>query len=132
MKKTSILLLTLFAILHLQCSTAQSVDQPSIDRIVVDSTDTALGYYLAVKPKSRRIRGVLVLLPGFGQQSEDIFLDTDLHKIASQNDLLTIGFSGITRLSADTLIREKLSAVLTHLIAQTGVDKNHFVLGGFS
>ena len=103
-----------------------------INTVVIDSTDKNFGYYLLVKPKSEKIKGVLVLLPGLGQKSEDIFLDTQLHEHAFENDLLTIGFAGRTRMTADSLIQEKMSAVLKHVIQKHKVDKDKFIFGGFS
>ncbi len=104
----------------------------NVEKILLDSSDADYGYYLSVKPQSGNIDGVVVLLPGFGQKSEDIFLDTWLHQFAAQNNLLTIGFAGRLRLAADDIIREKLNAVLTDVLARYPVNKSDFVFGGFS
>lgn len=103
-----------------------------IEKVIVDSDDPYFGHYQLVIPKSTDIKGLMVLLPGFGQKSEDIFLDTDLHKIAYKNQIATLGFSGLTKLTADTLVRTKLSAVLTHVVEKLELDKSQVFIGGFS
>ena len=121
-----ILLTTIFG-----CSYAQSDEEIKIEKVVIDPSDANYGYYLAVKPKGG-IESVLVLFPGFGQKSESIFLDTDFHKLAIEQNILTIGFAGLTKLTADSTLREKISLVLNHVKAQTSIGKDKFVLGGFS
>lgn len=115
-------------------SSTKEIEKSSIktNKIVIDETDKVYGYYLSVLPKGEKIKGVLVLLPGFGQKSEDIFLDTSLHEYAHQNDILTIGFAGFTRLTADSLIQSKLTAILEDVIQKHNPDINNFFIGGFS
>lgn len=103
-----------------------------IDTIVLDADDPAYGYYLALKPQTETIKGVLVLLPGFGQAATDVFWDTRLPEFAAQNGLLTIAFAGRTRLTADSLLQEKITATLAHVVRQNRVDPRQFFLGGFS
>ncbi len=102
------------------------------EKMVLDAKDPISGYYLAVPPKSGNIKGVLVLLPGFGQLAENIFPATDLENEAYLNDLLTIGFSMRTKLYADKITRKKLTAVLNDVLDRYKVSPDKFVLGGFS
>ena len=108
-----------------------TLDVP-IDRVVIDSTDKPYGYYIAVPPKGKEIKGTLLLLPGLGQSTEAIFHDSPLYEYAYQNQLLTIGFAARTRITADSLIQQKLNAVLEHVLTQYQVPADKFVLGGFS
>jgi len=104
----------------------------SVEKIVLDEEDETSGYYLAVVPAENKIEGVLVLLPGFGQQAETIFTETQLHKEACTNNILTIGFAAGPRLLLEQSIQEKFTKVLQDVIERFSVDKNMFVLGGFS
>jgi len=103
-----------------------------VEKVEIDSSDPQYGYYLQVKPKGQSPDGVLVLLPGFGQKSEDIFLDTKLHNYAADNNFLTIGFAGGPRITADSLLRTKLTDVLNHVLQEHEVSQSQFAFGGFS
>ncbi|MBT2159659.1 hypothetical protein [Zobellia barbeyronii] len=104
----------------------------SVEKIVLDEEDKTSGYYLAVVPAENKIEGVLVLLPGFGQQAETIFPETKLHKEAFKNNILTIGFAAGSRLLLEQEIQEKFTKVLQDVIERFSVDKGRFVIGGFS
>ena len=127
--KNSLCLILLITILG--CSYSQSDENITIEKVVIDSSDSEYGYYLSVKPKGT-IQSVLVLFPGFSQKSESIFLDTDFHKLAVEQNILVIGFAGLMKLTADSTLREKISLVLSHVRKQTNIGKDKFVLGGFS
>jgi len=125
----------LFTIISINFGCAQSQNAEStmeITTVILDESDKDYGYYLSVLPKGEMIKGAVVLFPGFSQKAEDIFMDSKLHEYAYENNLLTIGFSTKYRLTADSLVREKLTTVLKHVLAQHKVDPNHFFLGGFS
>ncbi len=128
--KNSILLFLLFVIAGCT-SSSPATEESVIEKVVLDSLDTDYGTYYAVQPKGD-IEGVLVLLPGFGQTAEDVFLDTDFHKLAPEKNILTIGFAGRMRLTADSFLQQKLNAVLHHVVEQNELEKTQFVLGGFS
>lgn len=113
------------------CDSPITPETLKIEKVVIDSIDSDYGYYLAVKPKGE-IQKVLVLLPGFGQKAEDVFLDTEFHKHALEKNILTIAFAGRTRLTADSTMRFKLNDVFHDVMANASVDKDKFVLGGFS
>ncbi|CAM4206327.1 hypothetical protein [Zobellia nedashkovskayae] len=104
----------------------------AIEKIVLDEEDETSGYYLAVVPTENKIEGVLVLLPGFGQKAEAIFPETQLHKEAYENNILTIGFAAGSRLLLDQGIQKKFTEVLQDVIERFSVDKGRFVIGGFS
>ena len=104
----------------------------SVEKIVLDEEDETSGYYLAVVPAENKVEGVLVLLPGFGQQAETIFPETKLHKEAYENNILTIGFAAGSRLLLNEEIQEKFTKVLKDVVERFSVDKEKFVMGGFS
>lgn len=107
-------------------------DAQSVRRIDLDSADYFAGHYLAVAPGEDTIRGVLVLLAGFGQRAEDIFPETSLQKVAYANRILTIAFAAGPKLYADSVTEARLSAVLTDVAARYNVRADAFVLGGYS
>ncbi len=120
------------ALLFCSCTVnSQETDLP-MERKVLDNQDTDYGYYLAIKPKSNGIKGALVLLPGFGQKAEDVFRDSELHRFAHANNILTVAFSTGKRMMADTLMQDKINRMVTHIKAEYKVSRDKFVFGGFS
>jgi hypothetical protein len=80
-----------------------------IEKNVLDSSDTHYGYYLSIHPKSKDVKGVMVLLPGLGQVAENVFRDSELHQFAYENEILTIAFStGLTIEEVEKLKVKKL------------------------
>jgi len=119
----------LFTVFVACSNQATSFSNP--EKIILDNENEEYGYYLIVKPKDE-IKSVLVLLPGFGQKSEDVFLDTQFHKKAYSKNILVVAFAGRTRLACDQYFREKMNLVMSDLVRKTNVNKENFVLGGFS
>ncbi len=111
---------------------AENGKAQSIEKIVLDENDDISGYYLAVKPQTKKIDGVLILLPGFGQRAETIFPETKLHNVGYLNNILTIGFAQGTKLYADKETQDKLTNVLKDILKRYKIDKSKFVIGGFS
>jgi hypothetical protein len=110
----------------------QFANAQTLKKIVLDENDDHSGYYLSAEPRSDNIAGVLVLLAGFGQLSEDTPPETKLHNIAYLNNILTIYYACGNKLYADSITQIKLSKVLNDVIARYKVKNNSFVLGGFS
>ncbi len=133
--KLSFIPFLLIGLFHLHCTTAQETETEfalPLEKIVIDSTDTEYGYYLQVPPQQKKPNGVLVLFPGLGQVTENIFTDTKLPEVAYQNGYLTIGFAGRARFTADPVIQDRLNLVLNDVLEKNEVQANDFVLGGFS
>ncbi len=105
----------------------------SISKIILDKVDTHSGYYLITEPVKRdSIKGVLVLLAGFGQTPEHIVPETKLHLEAYSKNILTVFCAGGNKLYADSITQQKLSIILKDVISRYGVEPTDFVLGGFS
>jgi len=102
------------------------------EKIMIDKTDNLYGYYLAVKPQSNHIQGVLVLLPGFGSPAESVFPDTRLHGVGYENDILTIAISTAQKLYVDEAVSNGLDKILKDVVTRFGVEPNKFVIAGFS
>lgn len=124
-------ILTLFIVYGCTKPQTNTPPIPKAEKVVIDSLDNEYGYYCAIKPLDQ-VKSVLLLLPGFGQKAEDVFLDTKFHEFAIKKKIMVVSFAGRMRLTADSIVQGKLNLVLTHIIESTGVQKNKFVLGGFS
>lgn len=104
-----------------------------IKKITLDSTDFRSGHYLVVEPEDKEnISAVLVLLAGFGQIPENTPPETKLHKVAYNNNMLTIFYAGGNKLYADSITIVKLNNVIKDVLSKYKVKSNSFVLGGFS
>lgn len=138
MKNFPYLLIAVSCLIVYGCTDSPKVAPVEAEKVIIDSLDTNFGYYMRVEPaktaegEPQPAKGVLVLLPGFGQPSESIFLDSDLPAVAAHNGFLTVGFAGIMRFTADSLIQQKLNAVITHVLGTTDISRENFFVGGFS
>jgi pimeloyl-ACP methyl ester carboxylesterase len=102
------------------------------EKIIIDKNDSVYGYYLAVKPASNNIQGVMVLLPGFGSPAESILPGTKLHNVAYVNDILTIIINTGQKLYIDDSFTSGLDKILTDVIKRYSVEKDKFIIGGHS
>lgn len=116
-------------ILSLFC---QNVYAQTLKKIVLDDKDFYNGHYLVVEPKTDSIEGVLVLLAGFGQCAEDTPPETKLQNIAYTNNILTIFYAAGNKLYADSISQVKLTKIIKDVLKRYKVNKNNFVIGGYS
>ncbi|WP_194778298.1 hypothetical protein [Pararhodonellum marinum] len=90
-------------------------------------------YYLLLRPLSEDINGVLVLMPGYGQDPESIFPESKLFNVAYANGIVTMAIAGGQKLYADEEVVDKLNRGLSDLLSKNPtLDKTKFVMGGFS
>ena len=101
-----------------------------IEKVTFDAADSVNGYYLAIAPASRQIKGTLVLICPY-KNPESILPESKLHNVAAANDLLTVYISTGNQLLPDQNTIDRVSRVLSHLIKTYKVDPSFFVLGGF-
>lgn len=121
------IVLTICSTLLFSCVLAQNFEK------VVFSDKGAGDYYIAVKPVSNKIKGVLVLLPGYAEIPESIFPETKLFNVAFVNDIVTIAVAGGPKLYADEVVIEKINRALFDIRKRyPGVSKDNFIIGGFS
>jgi pimeloyl-ACP methyl ester carboxylesterase len=123
---TYLLALSLFIISTTSCR-AQTVQD-----IVLDPSDSLSGHYLVVEPETKPIKGVLVLIGGFGNHVDQILPETKLETVAAANGLLTVVFAMGNRLYADSITQQRLSQVFRDVIRRYKVSPNAFVLSGYS
>ena len=104
----------------------------SIEKVKFSEKETS-DYYLALRPASREIRGVIVLLPGFGEAPEAIFPESKIYNVAYGNQLMVVSIGEGQKLCADENVIDKLDRALKHLIKNNaGLEPDKFVIGGFS
>ena len=87
---------------------------------------------MAVQPGSDELNGVLLLLPGFGQNAESVFPESKLHNVAYVNGILTVAIAGGRKLYADDTIIERLNQATEHIKNKYGVASDKFIIGGYS
>ena len=126
MNKLKKLVLTILLLITISIAFSQNYEK------VVYNDKIENGYYLAVLPESGEISGVLVLLPGFGQDAESIFPETKIHNVAYLQGILTIAIAGGRKLYADEEVVNRLNSALNHVKSQYEINADQFVIGGFS
>jgi hypothetical protein len=85
------------------------------DRISFDLNDSTSGYYLAIQPKSKQIRGAVILLTSF-LAPEDLLSETKLHNVAYNNDILTVFAPMKQKLYADSFAVGRINAILKDIV----------------
>src|SRR5688572_18436920 len=83
----------------------------NIEKVTFDLKDSTDGYYLAIQPLSRNIKGVLVLLTSF-IPPENLLPETKLHNVAYVNDILTVVASTKQKLYADSAVVNRINSIL--------------------
>jgi hypothetical protein len=119
-----VLLIVSVIFLHVEASCQ------NIEKVSFDTKDSTTGYYLAIRPKSKEIKGVVVLLSSF-MMAEDLLPETKLHNVAYANDLLTIVAYMRQKLYADSSAVQRINVILKDVVAKFSVDTSKFVLAGY-
>ena len=108
----------------------RAADGQYMEKVSFDSADSTNGYYLAIRPTSQTIRGVLVFFCTF-RSPESLLPETRLHNIASTGDLLTIYASLGRQVLPDTATIGRINTIVRHVAGKYAADTARFVLGGF-
>ncbi len=103
----------------------------NFEKVTFDKSHSE-GYYLALRPASTEIKGVMLLLPGFGENAESIFPQSKLPNIAYANNILTVAIAGGRKLYADESVINRLDDAIGHIKNRYNVPPDKFVIGGFS
>ena len=102
----------------------------AIEKIIFDAKDSTDGYYLAIRPQSKNVKGVLVLFTSF-LPPEELLPETKLHNVAYVNDMLTIVASTKQKLYADSITVNRINRLLKDVIKRFSADTSAFVLAGY-
>lgn len=102
----------------------------NIEKAWFDTKDSTTGYYLAIRPQSNEIKGVMVLLTSF-LSPESLLPETKLHNVASANNILTIVAFMNQKLYADSSATQRLNAILKDVVTKFSADTSKFALAGY-
>jgi len=100
-----------------------------IEKISFDASDSTGGYYLAVRPASNNIKGVLVLLNSF-RVPESMLPETRLHNVGYANNILTVFASMNFKLYADSAAVLRINAIMQDIVTRFSPDTAKFALAG--
>lgn len=95
--------------------------------------DTTQNYYVTVSPKGK-IKGSLVLLPGFGELPKETLIDCDIHKYATEAGYLTIipALGDRFFFYMDNLSHQKLNQFIAEVFQKYNLNEKSFFIGGAS
>ena len=102
----------------------------NFEKITFDRSDSTDGYYLAIQPQSKNIKGVLVVFSSF-TSPENLLPETKLHNVAYANEILTIFVSTKQKLYADSFTVSRINILLKDVAARFIADTSKFVLAGY-
>ncbi len=127
MNKIIILLLTIFISTISFCQ--------KIETVYLDKKDGTANMYIAVVPQSGQINSFMFLLDGFGNLPQDVLVQTDLPKYASQQGILTIIpilKTGSLYFGSDTASQQSLKDMINLVVTKYQLKGKDFYIGGFS
>lgn len=104
-------------------------------KIFLNPSDTLNNCYTIVYPKSIPYKSFLILIPGFGQTSSDVFLQSDLPTKFAENGILTIIPSlseGELSFGVDSSSQKSLSLIYKDVTSKIKILDAKFYIGGFS
>jgi hypothetical protein len=101
-----------------------------IEKVRYDAMDSTGSYYLAIRPQSNEIKGVLILLTSF-LPPESILPETKLHNVAYANDLLTVVAFMNGKLYADSTAVRRINLIVKDLAARYSADTSRIALAGY-
>jgi hypothetical protein len=101
-----------------------------IEKIKFDKEDSTEGYYLAIQPQSKNIKGLVILLTSF-LPPEILLTETKLHSVAYTNDLLTVVAPMKRKLYADQFAVNRINTIVNDLQKRFHADLSKTVLAGY-
>ncbi|SHM98249.1 hypothetical protein SAMN05444266_11655 [Chitinophaga jiangningensis] len=99
------------------------------DKTYFTPTDTANGYYMAVKPNGP-VKGAVVVFGSYAPP-ESFLPETKLHNVAAANNLLTVYASLQLQFYATPQVTARMDSVLNDVVKRYGVPADKFALGAY-
>lgn len=127
MLKLNLFILSLFILTN---SCAQKVE-----KVYLDKTDSSKNHYTLIYPSKDTVKGYIVLLPGFGQNADDVLEQTNLPQLMAKNGLLTIIPTlqdGVLSFGIDSASQVSLNRIIEDVRRKHALKNMNFYIGGFS
>jgi pimeloyl-ACP methyl ester carboxylesterase len=99
---------------------------------VFRTQDSTQNFYLVLVPKTS-IKGLLVILPGFGGDPRDVLQETDLPaKARVSGYLVVIPYLALMTNCSDSISQSRLAELVPEVIKKYKIPINKFIIGGHS
>jgi pimeloyl-ACP methyl ester carboxylesterase len=110
-----------------------SISQPKINYTYNTPKDTTKNYYVTIFPEGK-IKGTLILIPGFGELPTSTLIETDIYKYASKSGYITFipALGDWSFLYIDDASHQKLNEFIDNVFSKYSLQTNHFIIGGHS
>ena len=128
------LTILVFLLLVFNCS-GQKLSVPKIEKVFLDKTDTTKNCYTIIYPTKFPWIGYMFLIPGFGEPTEEVLLQTDLPKKLASKGILTIiptFEDGVLSFGVDSLSQQSFNNILRDVTKKHKLIDLRFYVGGFS
>ncbi|MCA6364330.1 MAG: alpha/beta hydrolase [Bacteroidetes bacterium] len=105
------------------------------EKIYLNKADSTRNCYTAITPPKQPWKGLLVLLPGFGEDAERVMQQTNLPKTAARNGLLTVIPTlqdGPLSFTTDSISQLTLQTIIDHVHSKYKIAGLPFYIGGYS
>lgn len=94
--------------------------------------DSTQNFYLVLEPE-KSIKGLLVILPGFGGGPAGVLQETDLPaKARTSGYLVVIPYLAVLTTYWDSISQDRLKTLIPEVIRKYKVPDNRFIIGGHS
>ncbi len=129
--KAAIIAIILLAIPFYTFGQKEILSGQEVER-VFRTQDSTQNFYLALSPKSS-IKGLLVILPGFGGGPSNVLQETDLPaKARMKGYLVVIPYLTVLTTYSDSISQNRLATLIPEVIKKYKVPNNDFIIGGHS
>ncbi|QES90235.1 alpha/beta hydrolase [Rhizosphaericola mali] len=111
------------------------VKSQKIEKVYLRPKDSSTLYYCAIVPSEKKFNGILILMPEFGETPEYVLLQTNLPKLAAQNQLLTIIpilQDGVYSFGVDRISQNYLNNIIDSVLVKYHISPLKLIIGGFS
>jgi len=106
-----------------------------IEKVYLDKNDHSKNHYTLIYPSEESFKGYIVIMPGFGENAQEVLEQTNLPKLTAKNGLLTIIPTlqdGVLSFGVDSRSQESLENIIHEVRSNHDLENKVFFIGGFS
>lgn len=106
-----------------------------VETVYLDTRDSTVNMYIAVRPENIPIKSFMFLLDGFGVSPKDVLVQTPLPMLAAKQGILSIIpilKTGPRYFGSDDASQTALRAMIERVVATDHLQGKDFYIGGFS